>query len=83
MLTLLLMQQCAYEANPLMAPLVAGSVERFAVVKIALTAAGVLFLTQLTRVRAFGGLRVGVILYTVLALYCLLVAYEYSMLNPS
>jgi hypothetical protein len=80
-LTLLLMQNGAYEANPLMAPLVADSALGFAAVKVLLTAFGVLILTQLAWVRAFGRLPVGAVLYTVLALYALLLLYEYRLLN--
>jgi hypothetical protein len=81
LLTLMLMQSGAYEANPLMESLVAGSATRFAVVKILLTVFGVLILTQLARLRAFGRLPVGVLLYTVLGLYALLLVYEYRLLN--
>jgi hypothetical protein len=50
-------------------------------VKILLTVFGVLILTQLARLRAFGRLPVGVLLYTVLGLYALLLVYEYRLLN--
>jgi hypothetical protein len=80
-LTLLLLQRGAYEANPLMAPLVAGSGVAFALVKIGLTACGVVLLTQLARVRAFGGIPVGLLLYTMLALYGALLVYEYTLLR--
>jgi Domain of unknown function (DUF5658) len=81
LLTLMLMQSGAYEANPLMEPLVAGSATRFAVVKILLTVFGVLILTQLARLRAFGRMPVGALLYTVLGLYALLLVYEFRLLN--
>ena len=42
-----------------MAPLVGGSALTFALVKVGLTAGGVLLLTQLARLRAFGASRSG------------------------
>jgi Domain of unknown function (DUF5658) len=80
-LTLMLMQQGAYEVNPLMRPLVGGSGLAFALVKVCVTAGGVLLLTQLARVRAFGGLPVGVLLYTLLAVYAVLIFYEFRLLH--
>lgn len=80
-LTLMLLEQGAYEVNPLMAPLLRGSAVAFALVKIGLTASGVVLLTQLVRVRAFGRIPVGVVLYTVLALYGALMVYEFRLLN--
>lgn len=81
LLTLMLVERGAYEANPLMAPLVGGSGLVFAVVKIGLTAGGVVLLTQLARIRAFGRISVGVLLYTVLAIYSALIVYEFGLLN--
>lgn len=81
LLTLMLIEQGAYEANPLMAPLVLGSAAAFGAVKIGLTATGVLLLTQLARLRTFGNLPVGVFLYIVLAVYGALIAYEYRLLQ--
>jgi Domain of unknown function (DUF5658) len=80
-LTLLLLGRGASEVNPLMAPLVGGSSLTFAVVKIGITAAGVVLLTQVARIRAFGRIPVGVILYCVLALYCALIVYELRLLG--
>ncbi len=80
-LTLLLLERGAYEANPLMALLVGGSGVAFALVKFGLTAGGVVLLTQLARMRAFGRVPVGLLLYTVLALYGVLLAYEVSLLK--
>ena len=80
-LTLLLVQRGALEINPLMAPLVGGSAATFAGVKIALTGAGVLLLTQLARMRAFGRIPVGAVLYLVLALYSALLIYELRLLD--
>ena len=81
LLTLMLVERGAYEVNPLMAPLVVGSGLAFTGVKIGLTAAGVVLLTQLARLRAFGNIPVGVLLYMVLAVYGALIAYEFGLLR--
>ena len=81
LLTLLLLERGAYEANPMMAPLVERSAFAFALVKIGLTAGGVVLLTQLARLRAFGRIPVGVLLYVVLAIYGALIAYEFGLLK--
>ena len=81
LLTLILMTRGAYEMNPLMAVLIGGSATRFAFVKITLTAVGVVFLTQLSRLRTFGRVPVGFILYTVLVLYGTLIFYEIQLLG--
>ncbi len=81
LLTLMLVERGAYEVNPFMAPLVGGSALSFALVKVGLTAGGVVLLTQIARIRAFGRIPVGVLLYSVLALYGALIAYEFSLLN--
>jgi Domain of unknown function (DUF5658) len=81
LLTLILMTRGAYEVNPLMAALIGGSATRFAFVKITLTAVGVVFLTQLSRLRTFGRVPVGLILYTVLVLYGTLIFYEFQLLG--
>jgi hypothetical protein len=83
LLTLMLMDRGAVEANPLMAPLVGGSAVAFALIKIGLTTGGVVLLTQLSRLRAFGRLPVGALLYVVVALYGTLIAYEIGLLNNS
>jgi len=82
LLTLVLVERgIAVEANPLMAPLVGHSALTFALVKVALTAGGVLLLTQLARLRAFGSIPVGVFLYLVLGIYGALITYEFSLLG--
>ena len=81
LLTLVLLERGAYEANPMMAPLVERSAFVFAVVKIGLTAGGVVLLTQLARLRAFGRIPVGALLYVVLAIYGALIAYEFGLLK--
>jgi hypothetical protein len=78
-LTLLLVEHGAYEVNPLMAPLIGGS--SFALIKIVLTSGGVVLLTLLARLRAFGRIPVGALLYSVLALYGALITYEYHLLS--
>jgi len=80
-LTLVLIGQGAYEMNPFMAPLVGGSAVTFALVKVGLTAVGVLLLTQLARLRTFGRIPVGAILYSVLAIYGTLIFYEFRLLS--
>jgi hypothetical protein len=80
-LTLALLGRGAYEVNPFMAPLVGGSSLSFALVKIGVTATGVVLLAQLARIRAFGRIPVGVLLYCVLALYGALIIYELKLLD--
>lgn len=80
-LTLTLIAHGALEENPVMAPLVQGSAASFAAVKLGLTAIGVLLLMAVARVRAFGRLPVGALLYVVLTAYAVLVAYELRMLH--
>ncbi len=84
LLTLVLVERgIASEANPLMAPLIGGSHSAltFALIKVGLTAGGVLLLTQLARLRAFGSIPVGVFLYLVLGIYGVLIAYEMNLLS--
>ncbi len=82
LLTLILVERgIATEANPLMAPLVGDSPLAFALVKVVLTAAGVVLLTQLARIRAFGRIPAGMFLYLVLAIYGILIAYELHLLE--
>jgi Domain of unknown function (DUF5658) len=81
LLTLMLMNQGAYEANPLMAPLVSGSGHSFAAWKLGLTVFGVITLVLFARLRLVGNLKVGSLLYLVLAVYLTLVAYECWLLS--
>ncbi|MFO7276648.1 MAG: DUF5658 family protein [Pseudomonadota bacterium] len=80
-LTLMLVSHGAEEINPVMKPLVMGSGGGFAVTKLGLTGAGVILLTLLARLRAFGRFPVGLILYMVAAGYGVLIAYELSLLD--
>ena len=80
-LTIVLLSHGAYEVNPLMAPLIGDSALGFTVVKIGLTAGGVVMLTLLARLRAFGRIPVALVLYLVLAGYGALIIYEVRLLN--
>lgn len=82
-LTLALIQRGAYEINPLMASFVGGSALAFTVVKIGLTAGGVVLLTLLVRTRAFGKIPVSLLLYLLLAGYGTLVVYELRLLGET
>jgi hypothetical protein len=79
-LTLTLINVGASEVNPIMDPLVRGSGHSFAFWKFGLTAMGVVVLTLLARLRFFGR-AVGWVLYGVLGIYCVLVAYELFLLR--
>lgn len=81
LLTLALLEHGAYEANPVMRPLVGGSGLIFALVKVGLTGGGVVLLTLLARMRLFGRLSAGVLLYLLLAGYSALLLYESSLLG--
>jgi Domain of unknown function (DUF5658) len=80
-LTLTLINLGAEEVNPFMRPLVMGTGRSFALTKLLLTAGGVVILTILARFRAFGRMPIGAILYAVLAIYSVLVAYEIWLLE--
>jgi hypothetical protein len=82
-LTLTLIDHGAYEVNPLMAPLVGGSALAFAMVKIGLTAGGVVLLTILARMKVFGRVPVSLLLYTVLLGYGVLLVYEFRLLQDA
>lgn len=81
LLTLMLVNRGAYEANPVMAPFVSGSGLSFALAKFAMTAGGVVVLTLLVRLRAFGRLPVSALLYGILAGYGVLIFYELWLLE--
>jgi hypothetical protein len=82
-LTLRLLEQGAYEMNPVMDVLLGGSELAFTVVKIGLTAGGVVLLTLVARMRVFRGIPVSWILYLVLGGYGALVAYELWLLGET
>lgn len=83
LLTLTLISHGAIEINPFMAKLVYGSGHGFAAWKIGLTAVGLIVLAVLARVRlrVFGRLPVGAVLYLLLAGYVMLVSYEVWLLD--
>jgi hypothetical protein len=80
-LTLTLIDHGAYEVNPVMAPLVAGSPLMFTLAKVGLTGGGVVILTLLARLRAFRRIPIGALLYALLAAYAVLVVYEARLLE--
>jgi hypothetical protein len=63
-----------------MAPLLEGAGRGFVLVKIGLTALGVILLTVLARLRIFGR-TVGYVLYLILVGYVVLVSYELFLLR--
>ena len=79
-LTVILISHGAYEVNPLLAPLIHGSGTLFVLVKVGLTGLGVVLLTLLSRLKAFGRLPVALLLYGVLGVYGALIAYELNLL---
>ena len=81
LITLMLLGHGAHEANPLMDTIVHGDGRSFVAYKFGLTAAGVVLLILLARVRAFGRLRVSMLLYGVLGGYLWLVCYEFRLLR--
>jgi Domain of unknown function (DUF5658) len=82
-LTLTLIDHGAYEVNPVMAMLVGGSALVFSLVKIGLTAGGVVMLTLLARMKAFGRVPVSLLLYSVLLGYGALLVYEFRLLQEA
>jgi len=80
-LTTILISRGAYELNPLLAPLIGGSGVLFVLVKVGLTGIGVVLLTLLSRLKAFGRLPVAIFLYAVLIGYGVLVGYELQLLG--
>jgi hypothetical protein len=82
-LTLTLLDHGAYEVNPVMAALVGGSALAFSLVKIGLTSGGVVMLTLLARMKAFGRVPVGLLLYSVLLGYGALLVYEFRLLQEA
>ena len=80
-LTTVLIGRGAYELNPLLAPLVGSSSVLFVLVKVGVTGIGVVLLTLLSRLKAFGRMPVAIILYAVLVGYGVLVSYELQLLG--
>ena len=79
--TLALLGHGASEANPIMDAVVHGDGHSFVAFKFGMTAAGVVLLVLLARVRAFGRLPVSMLLYGVLVGYLCLVGYEFNLLR--
>ena len=79
-LTVVLINRGANELNPVLAPLI-GSGALFVAVKVGLTGVSVTLLMLLSRIRAFGRMRVGLLLYAVLAGYAVLIGYEVHLLG--
>lgn len=81
LLTLGLLAGGAREANPVMAALINGDVQRFAILKFAMTGVGVVTLVALARFRVFRVLRAETLLHAVLFGYLVLVVYEVVLLD--
>lgn len=82
-LTLWLMTDGAVEANPLMATLLHGDVQRFAITKLALTGGGILTLVAMANFRVFRLIRAGALVHTILLAYLVLVSYELALVAHS
>jgi hypothetical protein len=82
-LTLTLISRGAYEVNPIMAPIVGGSALVFTLIKVGMTAGGVVLLTLAARMHAFGKIPVSFLLYAVLIGYGTLVVYELKLLEET
>jgi hypothetical protein len=81
LLTLILLSGGAEEANPVMAPLVGGSVTVFTSLKMTITGLSVIFMVILARYRFMRVLRVELALYGVLMAYVTLIGYELWLLK--
>jgi hypothetical protein len=81
LLTLALLNHGAFEANPFMDVFLKGDAHAFVAVKFGLTAVGVILLTVVARLRAFGRFPVGFVLYGLLLAYASLVGYEVWLLH--
>lgn len=75
-LTLQLLDRGAYEANPIMASALGGSVLTFTSSKMAMTGLGILALVFLARSRFMNQVRTGVFLTGIFSMYACLVCYE-------
>lgn len=80
-LTITLLAEGAVEVNPFMAAVVYQGASVFAMVKLAMTGAGVMLLVMLARYRFMRVIRVDVAMYCLLVVYLLLLGYEYWMLR--
>ncbi len=75
-LTLILIENGMYEANPLMAAAMSQSTSLFVASKMALTGVSILLLVYLAKTRFFNRIRTGLILTSFFSLYCCLICYE-------
>jgi hypothetical protein len=82
-LTLTLIKQGAYEANPFLAFVLDTHPQYFAATKMALTGSGVLILVALARARLFRVIRVSTIMHWCLLGYVSLIAYEWWLLQQT
>ena len=80
-LTLKLIANGAYEANPFMNYLLEKTPRLFAGVKMALTGAGLVVLVALSRARVFRVIRISNIIHWCLLGYVALIAYEASLIS--
>lgn len=80
-LTVVLLNNGAVEANPFMAKFVPHSLGWFATVKLLLTAAGVAVLAACSQMKFFRAVRGEVLLAAVLAGYVVLITYELRLLD--
>lgn len=80
-LTITLMMGGAQEANPFLAFVLRDHPKLFAVVKMALTGAGVVVLVAVARSRVFRVMRVGAVLQGFFVAYVALIAYEWWLLH--
>lgn len=76
-LTIQLIERGAYEANPLMAIVMASGAATFAASKMILTAFGILALVFLARSRFLNRFRTGIFLTAFFSVYAVLVCYEF------
>ncbi len=75
-LTLVLIENGMYEANPVMAIAMTQGTGLFVASKMALTGTGILLLVFLARTHFLNRIRTGLILTSFFSLYCCLVCYE-------
>jgi hypothetical protein len=80
-LTLTLIAHGANEANPVMAYFLDETPRLFAMVKMALTGAGIVVLVALARARIFSVIRISIIIHWCLLGYLVLIGYEAGLLR--
>lgn len=81
MLTVILMKHGAAELNPVMALFLPHDLLPFALVKLALTGAGLCILVACSRMRLFRRVPGELLVYAVLGVYVWLIAYELGLLE--